>query len=96
MNTDKKTTFKFKHIDVDFDFNSEQIIQATLTKSQLESIARYMSYAIERTKKQLQRWENHPTDTGQVTYINKRQQLKVEIEIFEEIAAIKQHNKQTK
>jgi len=77
---------EYKQLDINWSFNEKKKIDSViLTQEQLISISRYMTYAIDRTKKQLQRWENHPADMGQVQYIEKRKDLRAEINFFKEI-----------
>lgn len=92
----KKPYKKFVHINPDYDYLTKEISGLELNKQQIEALARYMSYAILRTEKQLERWRNHPQDDGQVTYMERRKDLQNEIELFKEIAAIKDYNKQIK
>lgn len=90
---------RYEHLDINYsNHEKNKIDSVVLTSEQLISISRYMTYAIDRTKKQLQRWENHPGDMGQVQYIEKRKDLRNEIKFFNEILALGKElkTKQTK
>jgi hypothetical protein len=88
-----KKTIDFKLLDVDlerdYDNGGYFITGAQLEVSQLKALARYMSYAINRTEKQIERWENHLGNDGQVTYMERIKDLNNELKLFKEIAAIK-------
>ena len=82
---------KFNVLDPDFErtANGFELSGAYLSAKELKSIARYMTYAIDRTEKQLERWQNHPTDQGQAKYSEKRDELRKEIELFKDILKFK-------
>jgi hypothetical protein len=88
----------FKIIDFDIEFNEtySRVSGASIGRTEINAIGRYMTYAINRTKKQIERWENHLQNEGQVTYIERIQNLNKELEIYQEFLKAYKHNNSIK
>ena len=88
----------FQYVDFDIEFNEKysKITGASIGEIGINGIGRYMTYAINRTKKQIDRWENHPQNEGQVKYKIRIENLEKELNIFKEFLKAYEHNNSIK
>lgn len=93
-------TPEFKILDVDFERsnkidadNAYYISSVTLNSLEINSIARHLTYAINRTQKQIIRWEMHKQNEGQVHYHERISKLRQEIKLYQELMEANEHNK---
>lgn len=82
--------FEVLDVNVEKTNKGSVVTGAELSAEDLKSISRYMAYAIKRTEQQLLRWSDHPTDEGQIHYVERREKLRHEIKLFKEILKIKE------
>jgi hypothetical protein len=88
----------FSYVDFDIQFNEKfQVVSsAKIGKFEINAIGRYMTYAIARTEKQIQRWIDHPQNEGQATYSARIRDLEKEIKIYKDFLKAYKHNNTTK